>query len=738
MSEQRPESGRPGDADRPGESSAPGGPAMPVMPEEIGGYRITGIVGTGGMATVYAALQQSPRRTVALKVLRGEHADATSVMRLRREIEILGRLRHPGIAQVYTGGSFVDPQGVERPYFVMEYVEGARTITDFADQRGLDRRQRLMLFVRVCLAVNHGHANRVIHRDLKPSNILVDASGQPKVIDFGVARAAEIRVSEDTAVTEVGRLVGTIQYMAPEQVSRRPAELDARCDVYALGLILYKLLTGRGAFNLVGLPLYEAVRVIREDTPTRPGAIDPSLAGDLERIIGVALAKDPTDRYGTAGSLGGDIARFVENKPIRVREATLGYRVALARRRNRRLFTALRTALIVLLAGGAILTLALLMRGGDDPGGASPIAGTLPGIEEPGPGAIDRPSGDRAAAGGPRPGAGPGGADPERRPSPGSPIHPIVLRHHPGVIESMAFSADGRLLAASSSETGVSVYDLDRGEVVLRLEPADGVVPGALAIDAGGSIVLGPAADGVVLGATSDDPGAPPLRLETCGDPPLAIAVDRAGRRVAAACEDLVVRVVPAGGGEPIVLRGIAGTASALAFDDAGGLVGGGVRGGAAVWELSGGRRLARLPGDEARVVTIASWLEDGIVVAVDDTGTIHVWRDPATGAAGDWTERAARLDWAEIVPGLEGEFAAAAIATDQRIAAVGGNGRVGLWRIEEEVRWLGREVDAQGVIASVAITPDARQVAIGRPDGVILVAFFEDGLPTPRDRRGR
>src|SRR5690606_14621646 len=218
--------------------------AAPV-PIEIGGYRIQRVLGSGGMATVYAALQPQPRRIVALKVMKAAVASDIAFRRFKREIEILGKLHHPYIAQVFDAGTHAAADGTVMPYFVMEYISGGKNILQYVAEKQLDLRERLKLFAKVCAAVEHGHLNKIIHRDIKSSNILITPEGDPKVIDFGVAHATEIEVAGQTMHTEAGRLVGTLQYMSPEQVSGRPEDLDPRCDVYALGVLLYRMLTGR-------------------------------------------------------------------------------------------------------------------------------------------------------------------------------------------------------------------------------------------------------------------------------------------------------------------------------------------------------------------------------------------------------------------------------------------------------------------------------------------------------------
>lgn len=307
---------------------------MSEMPRQIGQYRIQRVIGVGGMATVYAGLQPRPRRTVAIKVLKSGITLDSAEHRFQREVEILGRLRHPGIAQVFEAGSFDEPGG-SSPYLVVEYIPGARSILDYARDKNLTDEDRLKMFVNVCGAMDHAHRQRIIHRDLKPSNILVDERGHPKVIDFGVARFTDSLLSEQTMHTEVGQLLGTLKYMSPEQVDATPHDIDARSDVYALGLVLYRLLTEQLPYDLTGLSVTQAIGVIREAPPRPPSEIRSKLAGDLETIILKAIDKDRARRYRAAGSLGRDVMRYLANRPISARRAGPIYRLRLMAQRHR-------------------------------------------------------------------------------------------------------------------------------------------------------------------------------------------------------------------------------------------------------------------------------------------------------------------------------------------------------------------------------------------------------------------
>src|SRR5882672_9650253 len=210
--------------------------------EKIGRYTITRLIGEGGMGAVYEAEQDQPKRTVALKVIKPGMASPELLRRFAQESQALGRLQHPGIAQIYEAGT-ADAGYGPQPYFAMEFIRG-KGLRDNVEERHLNTRDRLEIVAKVCDAVHHAHQRGLIHRDLKPGNILVDETGQPKILDFGVARVTD-RDAQATSQTDVGQLIGTLAYMSPEQVLADPLELDIRSDVYALGVILYELLSGR-------------------------------------------------------------------------------------------------------------------------------------------------------------------------------------------------------------------------------------------------------------------------------------------------------------------------------------------------------------------------------------------------------------------------------------------------------------------------------------------------------------
>jgi tetratricopeptide (TPR) repeat protein len=330
------------------------------MPTRIGHYHIKRVIASGGMGTVYEATQENPRRVVALKVMKHGIASRSALRRFEYESQILARLHHPGIAQVFEAGTHDDGTGPV-PYFVMEYIPNAMPITDFAMDKKLNARARLELFARVCEAVHHGHQKSVIHRDLKPGNILVDSRGQVKIIDFGVARSTDSDLALTTLQTSVGQLIGTLQYMSPEQCQADPHDLDIRSDTYALGVVLYELLSGRLPYDLTGVPIAEASRLVREQNPTRPSTINRSLRGDVETILSKALEKERDRRYQSALEIAQDIRRYLGGEAILARPPSLLYQLRILTRRHRGLVGGTATVFTILL-GCAIAMSVLYAR----------------------------------------------------------------------------------------------------------------------------------------------------------------------------------------------------------------------------------------------------------------------------------------------------------------------------------------------------------------------------------------
>ena len=359
--------------------SSPESGSLPVTSIFIGDHRILRKLGEGGMGVVYEAEQQHPRRLVALKVIRGGRlVDEYQVKLFQREVQALARLKHPGIAAIYESGLTDDGQH----YFAMELVRGIPLLDYVKGRRRTvaqspgSIRQRLELFLKICDAISYAHQRGVIHRDLKPANILVadEFDGQSlsgsglsrveiKVLDFGLARITDADGNGASGLSEAGQIKGTLPYMSPEQVRGNPGEIDVRTDVYALGVILYELLTERLPYEIPRAALPQAIRIICEEAPKplsragsetrdRESGKTERIDRDLETIALKALEKDPERRYQSAAAMAEDVGRYLTNQPILARPPSALYQFRKLVARHKAPFAFL-AALFVLLLGFA-------------------------------------------------------------------------------------------------------------------------------------------------------------------------------------------------------------------------------------------------------------------------------------------------------------------------------------------------------------------------------------------------
>ncbi|HEX5054668.1 MAG TPA: serine/threonine-protein kinase [Planctomycetota bacterium] len=327
-----------------------------VVPEpasagrRLGRFELLQPLGSGGMGAVWLAQQQDPERRVALKVVgRGACSEAER-WRFRHEAQVLAGLNHAGIATFFEAGTDV-LDGHEVAWFAMELVDGATDVLTWAQKSALSRDERLDLFLRLCEAVEYGHRRGVLHRDLKPGNVLVSRDGQLKLIDFGIARALQGAAVAPAARTQTGEMVGTVQYMAPEQLLGRADSIGTASDVYALGMLLYHLLCERAPFDFEGVPFARIAELVLEREPLAPTAARPELPKDLGWILVRALEKDPTRRYATVSALVADIARFASHEPVWAGPPSSRYRLQKFVRRHRLAVGVLGTVLAGLGAG---------------------------------------------------------------------------------------------------------------------------------------------------------------------------------------------------------------------------------------------------------------------------------------------------------------------------------------------------------------------------------------------------
>ena len=344
--------------------------------DRIGRYKLLQQIGEGGCGVVYMAEQEEPvRRRVALKVIKLGMDTRSVIARFEAERQALAMMDHPNIAKVLDAGA----TETGRPFFVMELVRGIK-ITDYCDQNKLPTRERLNLFIQVCHAIQHAHQKGIIHRDIKPSNILVtlhDGVPVPKVIDFGIAKATDQRLTDKTLFTQFEQFIGTPAYMSPEQAEMSGLDIDTRADIYALGVLLYELLTGKTPFDakeLLQSGLDEMRRTIREREPERPSTrlstmlegeltitagrrqsdapkLVTLIRGDLDWIVMKALEKDRTRRFETANGLAMDIQRYLSNEPVIARPPSNLYRFQKLVRRNKAAFAAVSAVAAALVLG---------------------------------------------------------------------------------------------------------------------------------------------------------------------------------------------------------------------------------------------------------------------------------------------------------------------------------------------------------------------------------------------------
>jgi WD40 repeat protein/tRNA A-37 threonylcarbamoyl transferase component Bud32 len=676
----------------------------------VGRYTVQRVLGSGGMGVVYVAEQDRPRRVVALKVLRRSLATRKLRRRFELEAELLGRLQHPGIAQIFEAhpGDDVTP-----PFISMELIDG-RPLTEFASARRLSVPARLDLLARVCDAVQHAHQRGVIHRDLKPANILVDPTGHARVLDFGVARSLDSDLSHTTLQADVGQLVGTLAYMSPEQVAGTRDEVDTRADVYALGVMLYQLLAGKLPLALAGRSLPEAARIVLDEQPARLGIVDPQFSGAIESVASRALEKDRTRRYQSAADLATDLRRLAADEPLeRVLEAPAtnparpegGYRRAAVGASVAAVLLAIlagyafyerhaerssRVAMERALAATNIERARLLGREGEFDRAERALWGeALAFPDRPGPRwallelygrypvrrTLEQVGGGATAVAVARGGLGLVAAADNTvygwNLATGAPEFRLVTT---APASALQLTADGQYLLATGTDGTVRLWIVKRNEVDLTHTHPAGQTVAAMSADA--SVIVSGGKDGPVVVTRRID--AVTRTLLDARSPVRAIDVDEAGRHAVVVLSD--------------------GTLTAVRVAD-----------GARLWSTA-----PRAAAGPARFVPGGT-----TVVASDADGTLHEW----AFATGDET-----ATWATDVSHVVGLD----VASDGDLLAVVGAPHLELWRRSSRTRVARLAGDGSGW-ADASIAPATNEVLVAERSGRVRLW---DAAGAAADRR--
>jgi eukaryotic-like serine/threonine-protein kinase len=713
----------------------------------IGEFSLVRQIGSGGTGIVYLAHQQHPARIVALKVLKQEFVASVVQRRFEIEAELLGHLQHPGIAQIYAAhpGNAATP-----PYIAMELVNGP-PLTEYVESRRLAVADRVELVAKAGDAVQHAHQRGIIHRDLKPGNILVNEDGQPKVLDFGVARTLGAQVALTTIETQTGQLVGTLPYMSPEQIEASPNSIDTRTDIHALGVILFRVLTGRLPFSHDEPPLPELARRIAQDDAPRLSTIDPSLRGDLEIIVARALAKDKERRYASAAGLANDLRRYLAGQPIAASADSTWY---LLRRQIRRYRLALAASAGVVLALAGLAIYANVQRARAarmnaqleeslststiERGRLLSVTGNLPVAEE----LVWRELFRR-----------PDSAHAQwalwdiysREQTPWS------LNAHVGGTLSLRFSPDNRYLASTGQVDGqVGLIDVDTGRMLRTLTAGTPRSPVRRALfTPDGAALVTASGDGTIR--VWDVRSGALGREVSAGTPLLDLALTRRGTQAIAISSTRTARALSLSGDAQAVDLStmVTGPMVAAADPDGSVVVFGGADGQLTAVDLVRGIRLWQVRAHQPAVISVAITPQARAIASGSTDGLIHLW-NPATGerlrtiatengsvrslafdrsgsqiaAAGQWRTKLWDLEDPDRPPrdfGSAQGMTDVDIRSDLRFLATchGGWGLVRLWDLAADSR--SRHLTAHlGPVTGIVIGADGGTLLSGAADGRI------------------
>jgi WD40 repeat protein len=694
---------------------SPSGPGPLAPGTELGDVTIVRLLGEGGMGCVYEGRQRFPARSVAVKVMRPGAWSSSAARRFAYEAHVLARLRHPNIAQIHSFGTHADAHG-ERPFFVMELVEEGRSLTCYAADTGLPIRDRVALFRRACAAVAHGHRKGVIHRDLKPANILCDRVGDPKVIDYGVARSLDAD-RDATAITREGDVVGTLRYMSPEQLGMRDDDVGTGSDVYSLGLVLHELVCGSLPYDLSRASYLEAARVLGDDAPVptkdvetvarTAGGMTAMDARALRAIVTACLERSPADRYPTAIELEADLGRWERGESIVARPPTTVEAAVRFARRHRAAALAIASvaaALLVAVVGIGVFSVRAA-REAAEARAELYVSSVLLAAE-----ARDRDNvreaGRRLTTARSLVGYA-GTARPLELDCLAASLDEAVRTFDGdgGTVTALAWSRDGEWLVSGLSDGTVRIRRHDASRDGATVLPAHAGAVWSLAVAPDGSLLASAGADGRVHLRRLPD-GADARGCEGHDGAVYTVAFAPGGEWLVTGSRDGTARIWDVvTGREMRRLVGHQATVYAACVAPDGRTLATASRDRTVrLWDASTGELRTTIEGHDARVFGVAFAPDGARIATASEDGTARVWA-AATGEALAVFRHPARVNAVTFVG--EGGHVATACS----------DGVLRVWSVDDG-REIARRRGHTGAIWSIAAIPGTARVATGSADG--------------------